>query len=137
VWRDAGAYRGDREVAAFVGGIGVRRLIDAIRRDSGAKRRLPSTEPDVVVSAEDQVLAGIEHGHLGQALADLAPELRAALEATVLDGLTCAEAGVLLGAPEGPVKSRCHRAGVALRAALADPAHAVCPPPRRQAWETP
>ena len=73
----------------------------------------------MVVSAEDQVLAGIEHGRLGQALAGLSPELRGAIEATVLDGLTCAEAAVLLGVAEGTVKSRCHRARVALRAALA------------------
>jgi len=114
-------------------------LIDAIRRDSGPKRwRLwRSTEPEVVVSAEDQVLVGIEHGYLGRALAELSPELRAALEATVLDGLTCAEAGVLLGVAEGTVKSRCHRARMALRAALAEQARSSPQSPRRQAWETP
>src|SRR5580698_10361551 len=55
LWRDASSYRGGGEVAAFIWGIGVRRLIDAIRRESGA-RRLPraGAEPDVVVSAEDQ-----------------------------------------------------------------------------------
>ena len=66
------------------------------------------------------MLVGIEHGRLGPALAELSPELRAAIEATVLDGLTCAEAAVLLGVPEGTVKSRCHRARVALRTALAE-----------------
>jgi RNA polymerase sigma-70 factor (ECF subfamily) len=123
-------------VAAFIWGIGVRRLIDAIRRENGA-RRLPwrAAEPAAVVSAEDQVLAGIEHGLLGQALAGLSPELRGAIEATVLDGLTCAEAAVLLGVAEGTVKSRCHRARVALRAALAEQQ----PGPdttayRREAW---
>ena len=122
LWREAGAYRGGGDVAAFIWGIGVRRLIDAIRRENGARRRLPwrAAEPAVVVSAEDQVLAGIEHGRLGQALAELSPELRGAIEATVLDGLTCAEAAVLLGVAEGTVKSRCHRARLALRAALAD-----------------
>jgi RNA polymerase sigma-70 factor, ECF subfamily len=122
LWQKAGAYRGGGDVAAFIWGIGVRRLIDAIRRDTSARRRLPwrAAEPEVVVSAEDQVLAGIEHGRLGQALATLSPELRGAIEATVLDGLTCAEAAVLLGVAEGTVKSRCHRARVALRAALAD-----------------
>ena len=122
LWQKAGAYRGGGDVAAFIWGIGIRRLIDAIRRDTGARRRPPwrAAEPEVVVSAEDQVLAGIEHGRLGQALATLSPELRGAIEATVLDGLTCAEAGVLLGVAEGTVKSRCHRARVALRAALAD-----------------
>jgi len=120
LWREAGAYRGSGDVAAFIWGIGIRRLIGAIRRENGS-RRLPwhAAKPEVVVSAEDQVLAGIEHGRLGQALAGLSPELRAAIEATVLDGLTCAEAAVLLGVAEGTVKSHCHRARMALRAALA------------------
>ena len=120
VWREAGAYRGGGDVAAFIWGIGIRRLIDAIRRENGPRRlRWHGAEPEMVVSAEDQVLAGLEHGFLGQALAGLSPELRGAIEATVLDGLTCAEAAVLLGVAEGTVKSRCHRARVALRAALA------------------
>ena len=141
LWREAGAgaYRGSGDVAAFIWGIGIRRLIDAIRRENGARRRLPwrTAEPEVVVSAEDQVLAGIEHGRLGQALAGLSPELRGALEATVLDGLTCAEAAVLLGVAEGTVKSRCHRARVALRAALVEP-HAGPDPAgyRGEVWGT-
>ena len=138
LWRGAGDYGGRGDVAAFIWGIGIRRLIGAMRRETSA-RRLPwrVAEPETVASAEDQVLVGIEHGRLGQALAGLSPELRGAIEATVLDGLTCAEAAVLLGVAEGTVKSRCHRARVALRAALAEPqngpdraAH------RREAWGT-
>lgn len=138
LWREAGSYRGGADVAAFIWGIGVRRLIDAIRRENGPRRLLwRAAEPPVVVSAEDQVLVGIEHGRLGQALAQLSPELRGAIEATVLDGLTCAEAAVLLGVAEGTVKSRCHRARLALRAALADQqAGAETPAHRRQAWGT-
>jgi RNA polymerase sigma-70 factor (ECF subfamily) len=138
LWREAGAYRGGGDVAAFIWGIGVRRLIDAIRRENGPRRLLwRAAEPAVVVSAEDQVLVGIEHGRLGQALAQLSPELRGAIEATVLDGLTCAEAAVLLGVAEGTVKSRCHRARLALRAALADQqAGADTPAHRRQVWGT-
>lgn len=140
VWRDARAYRGEGDVAAYLWGIGVRRLIDAVRREDAAKHRPPwrSAQPEVVVSAEDQVLLGIEHGRLGQALAQLSPELRAALEATVLDGLTCAEAGELLGVAEGTIKSRCHRARQALRAALAEqPPRPSSAQNRRHAWETP
>src|SRR5215467_1359771 len=138
LWREAGGYRGGGDVAAFIWGIGVRRLIDAIRRENGARRRLPwRARPEVVVSAEEQVLVGIEHGRLGQALARLSPELRSAIEATVLDGLTCAEAAVLLGVAEGTVKSRCHRARVALRAALAEPQSGPdTTAPRREAWGT-
>jgi len=137
VWREAGDYRGGGDVAAFIWGIGIRRLIDAIRRESGVRRRLPwrAAESDTVISAEDQVLVGIEHGRLGQALAGLSPELRGAIEATVLDGLTCAEAAVLLGVAEGTVKSRCHRARAALRAALAEqPAGPDRTAYRREAW---
>jgi RNA polymerase sigma-70 factor, ECF subfamily len=124
IWRAAGRYRGDGDVAAFIWGVGIRRLIDAIRRDRGPSQWAPwhDPEPQAVVSAEDQVLMGVEHGRLGQALAALSPELRGAIEATALDGLTCAEAAVLLGVAEGTVKSRCHRARAVLRAALADPA---------------
>jgi RNA polymerase sigma-70 factor (ECF subfamily) len=139
LWREAGAYRGGGDVAAFIWGIGIRRLIDAIRRENNPRRRLPwrAAEPEAVVSAEDQVLAGIEHGRLGQALATLSPELRGAIEATVLDGLTCAEAAVLLGVAEGAVKSRCHRARVALRAALAEPQRGPSTTTyRREAWGT-
>jgi RNA polymerase sigma-70 factor, ECF subfamily len=139
LWRGASAYRGGGDVAAFIWGIGIRRLIDAIRRESGSTRRLPwsAAETQVVTSAEDQVLVGIEHGRLGQALSSLSPELRGAIEATVLDGLTYAEAGVLLGVAEGTVKSRCHRARIALRAVLAEqqtgPDEAAH---RREAWGT-
>src|SRR5215469_1960940 len=139
LWREGGAYRGGGDVAAFIWGIGVRRLIDAIRRENGARWRLPwrAAEPEVVVSAEDQVLVAIEHGRLGQALAGLSPELRGAIEATVLDGLTCAEAALLLGVAEGTVKSRCHRARVALRAALAEPQSGPdATAPHREAWGT-
>src|SRR5215475_3038513 len=71
VWREAGSYRGGGEVAAFIWGIGIRRLIDAIRRENRSSRRLPwhAAQTQVVISAEDQVLVGIEHGRLGQALA--------------------------------------------------------------------
>jgi RNA polymerase sigma-70 factor (ECF subfamily) len=69
LWRRPGAYRGGGDVAAFIWGVGIRRLIDAIRRENSTRWRLPwpQAEPEVVVSAEDQVLVGIEHGRLGQA----------------------------------------------------------------------
>jgi RNA polymerase sigma-70 factor, ECF subfamily len=139
LWRGARGYRGGGDVAAFIWGIGIRRLIDGIRREKGSTMRLSwsAAETQVVTSAEDQVLVGIEHGRLGQALSSLSPELRGAIEATVLDGLTYAEAAVLLGVAEGTVKSRCHRARIALRAVLAEqqtgPDEAAR---RREAWGT-
>jgi RNA polymerase sigma-70 factor (ECF subfamily) len=55
---------------------------------------------------------------VGAALSQLAPELREVLRAMVLDGLTVRETSVLLGLPEGTVKSRARRARSALREAL-------------------
>lgn len=69
-------------------------------------------------SAEDQVLASVEHGDLAQALNQLSPELRAVVRATVVDGLTTREAGRLLGIPAGTVKTRMMRAKPRLREAL-------------------
>jgi len=74
---------------------------------------------EIMVTAEDQVLVGVEHGDLAGALRDLSPELRAVVQATVLDGLTSREAGQLLGIPPGTVKTRMMRARIQLRGALA------------------
>jgi RNA polymerase sigma-70 factor, ECF subfamily len=123
LWRNAASYRSQGEVGAFLWGIAIRRLIDAMRVESKALRSRALAFRDapgdqLIQSAEDEVLLGIEHGRLGEALTRLSPELRAAMQATVLDGLTCAEAGRLLGVPAGTVKSRCHRARIQLREAL-------------------
>ncbi|MEU6998389.1 sigma-70 family RNA polymerase sigma factor [Nonomuraea sp. NPDC046570] len=72
-----------------------------------------------VASAEDLVLVGVEHGDVGSALERLSPELRAVIEATVLDGLTVREAAHVLGIPEGTVKTRAMRARARLREELA------------------
>ena len=53
------------------------------------------------------------------ALRGLSPELRAVVQATVLDGLTTREAARLLGIPAGTVKTRMMRARIQLRGALA------------------
>ena len=72
-----------------------------------------------MLSAEDEVLAGINHGDLSGALGRLSPELVAVVEATVLDGLTTREAARLLKIPAGTVKTRARRARARLRQELA------------------
>jgi len=117
VWRKPGAYDGRGEVAAWLWGIGIRRLIDALRRTRA--RGFVAGAADVLQpSAEEQVLMGVEHGDLAGALNDLSPELRAVVQATVLDGLTTREAGRLLGIPTGTVKTRMMRAKAQLREGL-------------------
>ena len=77
------------------------------------------TTPAMVVAAEEAVLLGVEHGDLAVALGTLSPELRAVVQATVLDGLTTREAARLLKIPTGTVKTRMMRARTQLRGALA------------------
>jgi len=117
VWRTARRWDGSGEVGAWIWGIAIRRLIDSLRRHParGPLQGAVTTEP----STEEAVLAGVEYGDLAGALNRLSPELRAVVQATVLDGLTTREAGQLLGIPAGTVKTRMMRARIQLREELA------------------
>jgi RNA polymerase sigma-70 factor, ECF subfamily len=115
VWRGARRYHGEGEVAAWLWGIAVRRLVDAVRRRPRRTWALPEEGVAAVASAEEAVLLGVEYGDLAGALDRLSPELRAVVRATVLDGLTTKEAGRLLGIPAGTVKTRMMRARAQLR----------------------
>lgn len=118
VWRKSRSYKGAGPVGAWIWGIGIRRLIDRLRQHRSLEPLSPRRE-DVIVSAEDQVLLGVEFGDLAGALGRLSPELRAVVQATVLDGLTTREAAHLLGIPSGTVKTRMMRARAQLREELA------------------
>jgi RNA polymerase sigma-70 factor (ECF subfamily) len=118
VWQKSDGYGGRGEVAAWIWGIGIRRLIDRLRRTHKLDR-LPDERSETLLSAEDQVLLGVQFGDLAGALAALSPELRAVVQATVLDGLTTKEAAALLGIPAGTVKTRMMRARARLREELA------------------
>lgn len=117
VWRSAARYSGEGAVGAWIWGIAIRRLIDALRRRPRADFASESRE-EFEPSAEEQVLLGVEHGDLGGAIARLSPELRAVVQATILDGLTTREAARLLGIPAGTVKTRAMRARQQLRAEM-------------------
>ncbi|HYO61186.1 MAG TPA: RNA polymerase sigma factor [Actinomycetota bacterium] len=118
IWRKP-SYRGTGEVAAWIWGIGVRRLIDRLRTEGRSLRTYAADRSNALLSAEDAWLVEIEQGSAGAALNRLSPELRAVLQATVLDGLTAREAAALLGIPVGTVKTRAMRARSRLRAELA------------------
>ena len=122
VWNLAGRYDGSGEVAAWIWGIGIRTLLHRMRPRKSLLDRLSSLRPTHVpidvTSAEDQVLIAVQHGDVGGALGSLSPELRAVVQATVLDGLTCEEAARMLDIPTGTVKTRMMRAKRELREAL-------------------
>ncbi|MDX6738755.1 RNA polymerase sigma factor [Actinocorallia sp. A-T 12471] len=124
VWRGAGSWRGDGDPAAWIWGIAIRRLVSRLR-GGRAPRPVPDDSLDLAAaraaSAEETVLLGVEHGDLGTALSRMSPELRAVVQATVLDGLSTREAAALLGLPHGTVKTRVRRAKAQLRWEMANP----------------
>ncbi|XVU28966.1 RNA polymerase sigma factor [Actinoplanes sp. CA-054009] len=120
VWRAAGSFTGAEGTAAgWIWTIAARRLVDAFRRRARTLEE-PAEELPVRSSpaAEEEALAATVGDEVGAALSQLAPELRDVLRAMVLDGLTVRETSVLLGLPEGTVKSRARRARSAMREAL-------------------
>jgi RNA polymerase sigma-70 factor, ECF subfamily len=117
VWRTPTGYRGTGDVAAWLWGIGIRRLLSAVRpRRRPLPLRLLVAPP--APSAEDEVLLAVEHGDLAAAVGGLSPELRAVVRAVVLDGLTSREAARLLGVPAGTVRTRMARARAQMQEAL-------------------
>lgn len=118
VWRTP-SWDGSGAVGAWLWGIAIRRLIGVLRHRNRWERVVAPTNDELEVSAEDRVLLGVEHGDLAGALRSLSPELRAVVQATVLDGLSTKETAQLLGIPNGTVKSRLSRARIEMRGALA------------------
>ncbi|MFI5935328.1 RNA polymerase sigma factor [Actinoplanes sp. NPDC051494] len=122
VWRAAGGFAGAAAQGSAVGWlwtIAANRLVDAFRRRARQSQLPPvpltaTTAP----AAEDEVMAGRVGQDLEQALLVLPVEMRLVLRSMVLDGLSVRETSVLLGVPEGTVKSRARRARLALREAL-------------------
>jgi RNA polymerase sigma-70 factor, ECF subfamily len=122
VWRAAGSFAGAAVGGSAVGWmwtIASRRLVDAFRRRAHhAEVPAAVLVETVAPAAEEEALAGAVGDAVGSALRDLAPELRQVLQSMVLDGLSVRETAVLLGLPEGTVKTRARRARIAMREAL-------------------
>ena len=118
VWQKPRGFRGDGDIAAWLWGIAIRRLVSRLRNNSSvaAVFEKAGTAP----AAEEQVLLSVEYGDIGQALARLSPEMRAVIQAVVLDGLSAKEAAQMLHVPVSTVKTRLHRAKGRLRAVLAE-----------------
>jgi RNA polymerase sigma-70 factor (ECF subfamily) len=115
-WRQAARYQPTGSVSAWLWTIALRRLIDLLRR------RAPPTPVEdlgaLTAVVTDEVPLALADTDLGAIFARLAPELQAVLAATALDGLTTAEAAVLLGIPQGTVKTRLARARAQLQEML-------------------
>lgn len=117
VWRGAARFTSG-SAGGWMWTVASRRLVDAHRR---SRTVLPTAAPrgEPTAPGPEDALCEVSHGDLGTALAQLSPELRQVLQATVLDGMSTREAAVMLGIPQGTVKTRAARARAQLRAGLA------------------
>lgn len=115
VWRGSARFREGEgaDVAGWLWRVASRKLIDA-QRGHGARQRLLQAlgrfRHQEHPSAEEEALHHLPHGELADALGRLPAELRAVLQATVVDGLSTAEAAEALRIPQGTVKTRAMRA---------------------------
>ncbi len=119
-WRGARRWKPTGEFAAWLWTVGLRRLIDQIRRRQRHGRdvswEIVGHEP---VDSGELPLA-LSDTTVGTELARLAPELQAVMVATAIEGLSTGETAILLGIPRGTVKSRMSRARDQLRAAITE-----------------
>ena len=74
VWQKPKGFRGDGDIAAWLWGIAIRRLVSRLRTRGSIAAVFEHAEP--APAAEDQVLLSVEYGDIGQALARLSPEMR-------------------------------------------------------------
>ncbi len=86
------------------------------------RRRCPEPLPaasETAESPEEQTLRQLEHERVAQAIAALPEEYRVTVSLRVDEGLTFAEISEIIGASEGALRVRYHRAKEMLRVALA------------------
>ena len=110
VWRSAGNYRPEAgEAGAWLWSIALRRLIDHLRRRPHPTPTATLPEPEPLPPPGTPVY---------DLLSRLPADLHAVVQAVYVDGLTTAETAVLLGIPQGTVKSRLARARPLLQEVL-------------------
>lgn len=109
VWRSADRFLAERAKAStWILTLVHRRSVDLVRRED--RRRGESleraAEPAAPTTAEDEATLGFERRIVQEALAQLTPEQREALELGYYGGLTQSELAERLGQPLGTIKSR-------------------------------
>ena len=115
VWQQAAVFREASRVGTWIYGIAYRRALKALSRE---RRPVAVLEP--VPVAEPPELSGIEvrRAAVARAIASLPPDQRAVVELTFAFGHSYGEIAVILGCPEGTVKSRMFHARAKLRPLL-------------------
>jgi RNA polymerase sigma-70 factor (ECF subfamily) len=123
VWRSADRFLAERAKAStWILTLVHRRSVDLVRRED-RRRGEPlegTAEPTAPVTTEEEATLGFERRIVQEALAQLSPEQREALELGYYGGLTQSELAERLGQPLGTIKSRMFSGLSRLRDLLAE-----------------
>lgn len=121
VWQGAAGFRGDSRLLTWLFGIAHRQALQARRKRAGQLRReLAADLPQGAADGQFQAAElRADTTALRAAVAELPDDMRAALQLTLVEGLSCSEAAEVLGVATGTVKSRLFRGRSLLREALA------------------
>lgn len=121
VWRQADSFRGDAPVARWLFGIAHHQAFKALRKEPAAPHLALDAAlelADESLDPEADLLRQTTHDELIEALAQLTPEHREALELAFFQEFACKEIAAIVGIPVGTVKSRLSYARRALKAIL-------------------
>jgi RNA polymerase sigma factor (sigma-70 family) len=123
VWRSADRFLAERAKAStWILTLVHRRAVDLVRRED-RRRGEPldsAPEPAAPETTEDEATLGFQRRVVQEALAQLSPEQRQALELGYYGGLTQSELAEQLGQPLGTIKSRMFSGLSRLRDLLAE-----------------
>ena len=109
-YRRANQYRGEAAVTTWLHRIVVNSCLDRLRH-VGRRTTIPLPENlDGGLADEHDAMADVDMSMaIGDALAQLTPDRRAAVLLVDIEGLSISESARVLNCPEGTVKSRCAR----------------------------
>ena len=123
VWRSADRFLAERAKAStWILTLVHRRAVDLVRRED-RRRGEPlesAPEPAAPETTEDEATLGFQRRLVQEALSQLSPEQRQALELGYYGGLTQSELAEQLGQPLGTIKSRMFSGLSRLRDLLAE-----------------
>ncbi|MEW6401468.1 MAG: sigma-70 family RNA polymerase sigma factor [Chloroflexota bacterium] len=117
-WREAGKFRGDGRVIAWLLGIVHHTAMKSLRHAHQPLDAIEEAVPEINASPEEQAQIGETKRTVRMALQSLSPEHRAVLELVFYQGLTLNEIAEVLDCPLGTVKSRLSYARQHLRGVL-------------------
>ncbi len=116
VWKGADRFRGGSKVLTWIFGIARNQAHNALRQEAKG-RRLPNSARHE--SSSDPTQSMHRDLHVRAALDRISTQHREVMHLVFYEGLTVREAALVLGIPEGTVKSRMHHARKALAKELA------------------